>query len=81
MLGRAATMINWPGWKPPVMSSRSISPDATPVTACRRNRPVSTIRSIACVDHVLELERFAPDLILGDAEDLALGRFEKLLAP
>ena len=79
MLGRAARMMSWPGWKPPVMSSRSSRPDATPVTACppesaRMRDPVHRL-----LDDVLELEGFAPDLVLGDAEDLLLGRFEQLL--
>ena len=31
------------------------------------------------VDNVLELEGVAPGLVLGDAEDLPLGRFQQLL--
>ena len=31
MLGRAATMIRFPGWKPPVIRSMSRNPDGTPV--------------------------------------------------
>ena len=31
MLGRAARMIRLPGWKPPVMTSRSSKPEAVPV--------------------------------------------------
>ena len=31
MLGRAATMIRLPGWKPDVSRSRSRKPDGTPV--------------------------------------------------
>ena len=30
--GRAATMIRLPGWKPPVISSRSLKPDGVPVS-------------------------------------------------
>ena len=37
MLGRAATMIRLPGWKPPVMRSMSRKPDGTPV----RSSPAS----------------------------------------
>ena len=33
MLGRAATMMRLPGWKPPVISSRSLKPDGVPVSA------------------------------------------------
>ena len=33
MLGRAATMIRLPGWKPPVSRSMSRKPDGTPVTS------------------------------------------------
>ena len=33
MAGRAATMIIWPGWSPPVSSSSSMKPVGTPVSA------------------------------------------------
>ena len=33
MLGRAATMTRFPGWKPEVSRSMSRKPDGTPVTS------------------------------------------------
>ena len=79
MLGRAARMMSCPGWKPPVMSSRSSKPDATPVTACPPDsaRIIDPIHRL--LDDILELEGFAADLVLGDGEDLVLGRLEQLL--
>ena len=37
------------------------------------------ITSIACLTTSFEFQRFAPDLVLGDGENLPLGRLEKLL--
>ncbi len=48
------------------------------MTGCRDSLR-ATIRSIASIDDVLELDGLALGLVLGDAEDPPLGRFEQFL--
>ncbi len=80
MLGRAARMINCPGWKPARDVVEVDEPGReTPVTECPPESARSGDLVHRLLDDVLELERLAPDLVLGDAEDLPLGRFEQLL--
>ena len=45
--GRAARMMRLPGWKPPVMVSRSSNPDAVPVIALPSTESFSSLSSSA----------------------------------
>ena len=46
--GRAAMMIRFPGWKPPVISSRSLKPDGVPVSEVPSSDSRCSLSSSSC---------------------------------
>ena len=75
--GRAARMIRLPGWKPPVMPSRSSKPDGVPVIAlpsCDRLLELVDLGEEDVVDGAEVLAR----VLVGDLEDRALGDVDEL---
>ena len=76
--GRAATMTRSDGWKPDVISSRSLKPLATPVIVLPP-RWSASMRSI--VGQSSSLMRVKPSVrpLLADLEDLLLGFVEQLV--
>ena len=75
--GRAAMMIRLPGWKPPVISSRSLKPDGVPVSAvCSRERRWS-LSSSSCSTSSIDAEVLLA-VVVGDLEDVALGPLDQL---
>ena len=75
--GRAAITIRLPGWKPPVLSSRSRKPDGVPVMS-----EVAAGERLELVDLVVEdladLAEVAGALLVGDLEQQALGLLDQL---
>ena len=78
MLGRAATMMSWSGWKPLVKSSRSWKPGRDAGDRVLLLGPLGD-QVHRLLEDVLDLVGLALDLVLGDREDLLLGRLEELL--
>jgi hypothetical protein len=76
MDGRAARMMRLPGWKPPVMVSRSWKPDAVPVIALP-SREVLELVDLG-VEQVVDRAEVLAAVLVGDLEDRALGHVDEV---
>ena len=75
--GRAAMMIRLPGWKPPVISSRSLKPDGVPVSEVPFERePVELVELL--VQHLLDRAEVLLAVVAGDLEHRLLGLLDEL---
>ena len=75
--GRAAMMIRLPGWKPPVISSRSLKPDGVPVSEVPFQRqPVQLVELL--VQHLLDRAEVLLAVVAGDLEHRLLGLLDEL---
>ena len=75
--GRAAMMIRLPGWKPPVISSRSLKPDGVPVSdVFERREPVELVELL--VEHLLDCAELLLAVVVGDLEHGLLGPFDEV---
>ena len=70
-------MIRLPGWKPPVIASRSSKPDGVPVIALPSCESSSSLVDLDVEDVVDRAEVLAAVLV-GDLEDRALGDVDEL---
>ena len=75
--GRAAMMIRLPGWKPPVISSRSLKPEGVPVSEVPSQRePVQLVELL--VQHLLDRAEVLVAVVAGDLEHRLLGLLDEL---
>ena len=73
--GRAAMMTRSDGWRPDVISSRSVKPVGTPVTSSLRACSFSIVSRLA-LRQVAQRHEAVADLVVGDREDRVLGLVE-----
>ena len=75
--GRAAMMIRLPGWKPPVISSRSLKPEGVPVSEVPSGRqPVQLVELV--VQDFLDRAEVLLAVVAGDLEHRLLGLLDQL---
>ena len=75
--GRAAMMIRLPGWKPPVISSRSLNPDGVPVSDVPSDRqPVELVELL--VQDLLDRAEVLLAVVARDLEHRLLGPLDEL---
>ena len=75
--GRAASTIRFPGWKPPVMPSRSRKPEGVPVTSASPLESFSS-RSSSSIEDLVDAAEVARLLLVGDLEQQLLGALGQL---
>ena len=75
--GRAAMMIRLPGWKPPVISSRSLKPDGVPVSEVPSSDSRCSLSSSSC-EHLLDRAEVLLAVVAGDLEHRLLGLLDEL---
>ena len=75
--GRAAMMIRLPGWKPPVISSRSLKPEGVPVSdGAFEREPVQLVELL--VQDLLDRAEVLLAVVAGDLEHRLLGLLDEL---
>ena len=75
--GRAARTMRLPGWKPPVISSRSAKPDGVPVSVLALGGELLPLVDLD-VEDVADLAEVLLAVVVGDLEDRALGALDEV---